>query len=139
MQQIEKSALVQREKRYDVKVAVKARLYLAPQGENLVVKIANISKSGLSIRSQDVVPPESDVFLILNGQHVRLNLVWELPAPNGRMAYGFKCVRKNADLVRMFVGAGLAISQTKEKLQSDEESFIEEFSTIEFEAFPSAS
>ena len=139
MEQSKKAALIQREKRYHLKVAVKARLYLAPQGETLVVKIANISKSGLSIRSREPVPSDSHVFLLINGQHVRLIPVWELPAPNGYLAFGFKCARENIDLVRMFVSAGLSISKAKEKLQSDEERFVEEFSTIEFEAFPAAS
>ena len=133
-----KAEIIQREKRYDLKRAVKARLYLAPLGANLTVRIVNISKSGVSVRSRDAIPENVDIYLLLNNTHVRLLPTWELPAPEGCLAYGFKCARRNIDLVNIFVSAGVPISNAKEKIQSDEERFVEEFSTIEFEAFPAA-
>ena len=138
MQSAQEMALVQRQKRYDLKTSVKARLHLAPHGTSLIAYIVNISKSGLSLRCREPIPDDADVYLLLHDQHVHLIQVWELPAPKGSLAYGFKSARRNIDLVRMFVSAGLPISKAKEKIQSDEEHFVEEFSTIEFEAFPAA-
>ena len=138
MKQNQEMALAKRETRYDLKPAVKARLYLAPQNTTVTVNIVNLSKSGLSVRCGDAIPAESDVYLILHGQQVRLVEIWELPAPNGKVAYGFKCARRDTDLVKLFVGAGVSIAKAKEKTQSEEEHFVEEFSTMEFEAFPAA-